>query len=570
MAQKPRRKNQSEFNFLDEEESKESIDAFSSRRHKHDQDDYEGYLDTDPNLELDEIPDVDEDGDIFEEKKEISAAVVPEDQVEPSPDAEMDAEISKILSSADEKWQGLHPAEIAARLSTSHRKFSSGNSDEDILRDLRKSVFSVPLVQQKEVRLLFESIDCKLVPHVHQLIRNSNTELENMFQVIVKVAAGNTYGKNIYERADGPKVEAGPKATFKDHETEFLKNSYDFFRLVARFYSDHKKEIKTQSIENSIEKCSFIRGVYEEVLSDFATRTKHYQQLHWLAIKAKLNSDHEEYSRLISTIKQIDESLNIRGPLFGLAKEANRINSYYHKVRATIIAPYLRTVYTVARSTARNAHQMLDNFQNGSLGLMRAVSCYSTRRPASFASVAKWWVKQMMLLSIKEDANFVKLPVSTWQAFTQLEKAKSKVGDDDNIQKIAQTAKIPVKKAQAVYDTVKVSQVYSLNRTYDSDEKLTLEDIITTEDRLGSESDELAQFLLEYCRVADMSQREKIVLALHYGMVELIEEEIEISKESRLLETLQQNLATLGFVFKPNEAHSLKSILTQIKNLVTT
>ena len=80
----------------------------------------------------------------------------------------------------------------------------------------------------------------------------------------------------------------------------------------------------------------------------------------------------------------------------------------------------------------------------------------------------------MMLLSIKEDTNFVKLPVSTWQSYTQLEKAKSKIGaQDEDIDAIAKAANISPKKAKAVYDTVKTAQVYSLNRTYDQDEKLS-------------------------------------------------------------------------------------------------
>lgn len=564
MVRKPKRKSD-EFNFSDEEDNthRDSSDVFAKYKKRFDAENDDEFYDLSPSLELDDI----------EEEEEVEAVVAKavavigvesSDSASDSSDAEMDAEINKILESADKKWEGEHPAEVAARLSTSQRKFH-GNSDEDILRDLRKAVFSVPMVQQKEVRLLFESIDKKLIPHIHQVIRVSDTEFENLFQVIVKVAAGNTYGKNIYERADGPKPEGGPKATFKDHEIEFLKNSYDTLRAFANFYPDSKKEIKIEVVEKAIDKCIFIRGVYEEVLNHFILSTKYYQQLHWLAIKAKLSDQYEEYSRLVSLIKQIDDELAVRGPVFGLAREAQKINIYYHKVRATIIAPYLRTVYSVARRTARNAHQMLDNFQNGSIGLIRAVSCYSTKRPASFASVAKWWVKQMMLLSIKEDANFVKLPVSTWQAFTQLEKAKSKIGDEDNLDKIATAAKIPVKKAQAVYDTVKVSQVYSLNRTYDSDEKLTLEDIITTDDRLGSETDELAKLLVEYCKIAGMTDRERVILALHYGMVELIEPSSNETPDSCLLESLQQNIATLGFTFRPN-GNTVQRILKALKD----
>ena len=193
---------------------------------------------------------------------------------------------------------------------------------------------------------------------------------------------------------------------------------------------------------------------------------------------------------------------------------------------------------------------MLDNFQNGSIGLIRAISCYSTKRKACFASVAKYWIKQMMLLSITEDANFVKLPVSTWQTYTQLEKAKLKSGlSDDCIDEIAKAAKKPLKKAKAVYYTVKIAQVYSLNRTYDIDEKLTLEDIMTNEDRLGGFVDPFINLLREYCDAASLSLIELKILAVRHGMIDLIPLK-EIDQKECLKEIISQNLANLGYNYK--------------------
>ena len=457
-----------------------------------------------------------------------------------------------------EDLDNLHPAEVAARYQA-NQKGPIGGSDEQILKDLRKLVFSVPLLPQVEVSKYFDQIDNCVFPTVYSILSTSMVYFEEVIQVVIKVAAGNTYGKNIYEKGNPDdetetSLRTDLRGTYKPHEIRFLKNSYNLFRLFAHTATEennpeYENELPV-TIQQGMTESAFIRGVYEDIISDFVTYTKKYDELHWLALEAKLRDDHDEYHRLTDIIILIDTKLKLNKSAYYMSRESRRIYYKYMELRANIITPYLRSVYSTAKKTARNSHQMLDNFQNGSIGLMRAVSCYSVKRLASFASVAKWWIKQMMLLSIKEDANFVKLPVSTWQAYTQLEKAKVKIGaSEENLEMIAKEAKMPLKKAKAVYYTVKISQVYSLNRTYDSEEKLTLEDIMTNEDRLGGVADPFTNLLREYCEDSALTQKELKIMALRHGMIDLIENK-EPTNEKRVQETMVQNLAILGYNFR--------------------
>jgi DNA-directed RNA polymerase sigma subunit (sigma70/sigma32) len=453
-----------------------------------------------------------------------------------------------------EDLDNLHPAEVAARYQSSV-KGPIGGSDEQILKDLRKLVFSVPLLHQEDVSRLFNQIDKCIFPTVYTILDSSMTSFEEILQILIKVAAGNTYGKNIYEKTEEHREEEEnreieSRGTYKEHEIEFLNNAYELFRLYA-IHSTPETKVKTNhDIKSVMLKCNFIRGVYEDVLSNFVAVTKNYEQLHWNALNAKTTNTLDVYHKYINEITNVDKASRLNKSAFYISREAKRIYQKYMEIRAMIITPYLRSVYSTAKNTARNSHQMLDNFQNGSIGLMRAVSCYSTKRKACFASVAKFWIKQMMLLSIKEDANFVKLPVSTWQAYTQLEKAKIKSGiSDDNIVEIAKAAKMPLKKAKAVYHTVKIAQVYSLNRTYDADEKLTLEDIMTNDDRLGGYVDPFINSLREYCDTANLSEMELKIVALRHGMLDLIQHK-EISLVESIRETIIQNLACLGYNYR--------------------
>jgi DNA-directed RNA polymerase sigma subunit (sigma70/sigma32) len=463
-----------------------------------------------------------------------------------------------------ENWEGVHPAEVAAKLQRGMKSEKlPGGSDEAILKDLRKDVFSVPLMPQVEVHRLFTEIDSALYPVVYKIIETSDHFFEHLIQVVVKVAAGNTYGKNIYEKTDNAAPETGFKVTYKTHEIDFLNNAYSFLKLFARSSptNPYSETCEYEEVRASVENCNFIRGVYEEILNAFLAETDGYIEMSWAATKAKLDEDYESLSKLVENISEIETKLRLRAPVFGLVNLAREVVELFASNRSKIIQPYLRSVYSAAKGTAKNAHQMLDNFQNGAVGLIRAISCYSTRRPASFASVAKWWIKQMMLLSIKEDANFVKLPVSTWQAYTQLEKAKAKIGSDD-IEAIAKAAKMPAKKAKAVYHTIRIAQVFSLNRTYDSEEKLTLEDIMTNESKLGHRDTEYEDLLRDYCQRAGLTDGEMRALALRHGMPDILENSRgKTPPEEVVREAVVQNLARLGYSYRYREHREVKESL---------
>lgn len=442
------------------------------------------------------------------------------------------------------EWVGVHPAEIAAAAAKKNKaERVSGGSDEEILKDLRKYVFSVPLMQQDSVEKMFAALDHILNPAAFKILEVSDYFYESVFQSVLRVIGGNTYGKNIYEK---PMGNDSAKDIYKAHEVVFLKNSY----LAIRAFVDvHGNPGAARSkIKPSLEKCQFIRGIYEDVVMEFELNLGKYADIHQKSHELGAQNKFEELTRNLDLINELDRKYRLVRPAYGISRDIHVILRQYTDLRAKIIAPYLRAVYSAAKSTAKNAHQMLDNFQNGTIGLMKAISCYYTSRGSIFASVAKWWIMQMMLLSIKEDSNFVKLPISTWQAYTQLERAKSKVLNEDDLNEVAKAARMPVKKAESVYHAVKIAQVYSLNKTYDADERMTLEDVIT--DDSAEYLNSLEEILREYCSKANLSPEEKQVVALRFGMPDLISSACEVPPDAILQETLVQNLAKIGYHFK--------------------
>ena len=438
---------------------------------------------------------------------------------------------NRTVVASHQNWVGHHPAEIAA----AKIKKASGNSEDQLLRDLRKDIFTIPLLRQEELVPLFHQLDGIITEIVNRILSSSLTMRSRVVDVMVKVAAGNTYNKNIYEKETSALNEKR-SSTYKDHEIDFMNRCYDFLREVGN--KDYLKE--------ELAKPQFIRGVYEEILEEFVALTKDYVSSHHSALQARLSNDSDKHTKHLSNCIAIENKLMFKDQLgYSLIRDAEQAHKKYIEIRSVIIAPYLRAVFSLAKNLGKNVHQILDNFQNGSMGLIRAVSCYSIIKPTSFSSVAKSWIKQMMLLCIKEEANFVKLPIATWQSFTAMEKVRQKAGCEiDDYDCIAKANKATLDKVKSVYESVKMSQVFSINKTYDQNEKLTLEDVIP--DEKESSDDVIIGELREYIEKANLKLQEKKVIALTHGIADIIVSK-RLREEDVEKEKLVQAARKIGF-----------------------
>lgn len=443
---------------------------------------------------------------------------------------------SSFVLESQKDWVASHPAEIAAAKIKKSSGRGKGGGEEQLIRDLRKDIFTIPLLEQDKLLPLFDNLDEIIHGTINSILSSSMEMRGKIVNIMVKVAAGNTYNKNIYEK-EVSSLEKRPNSTYKDHEIDFMNRCYNFLRDVGN----------ADCLKEQFASPQFIRGVYEEVLEEFLEKTKGYSNSHHLALQAKINGDGELHIKYLSECAAIENELKFRdNKAYSIIRDAEQAHNKYISIRSVIIAPYLRSVFSLAKNLGKNVHQILDNFQNGSMGLIRAVSCYSTIRPTAFASVAKGWIKQMMLLSIKEEANFVKLPIATWQSYTSMEKVRQKEGIEiEDYEGIARVNKAALSKVKNVYEAVKLSQVFSINKTYDQNEKLTLEDVIP--DEKEDEYDIMLSDLRDYIDKANLNKVEKKVLALTQGIADIITNNV-IKEEDVEKERLIQSARKIGFL----------------------
>jgi RNA polymerase sigma factor (sigma-70 family) len=179
-----------------------------------------------------------------------------------------------------------------------------------------------------------------------------------------------------------------------------------------------------------------------------------------------------------STLKDVSDKMEKieyylctnRTYLIGLIKWIKERWAEYTVIRNTIVESYLRIVYSLASDFSVDEYTLTDHYQVGTLGLLRCVSNYNPMK-GSFSGYAKLWIRQSILSSIK-DMNIIKIPASTWQCFTILERKRSLLRIN-SLKKLSILAGVSEDRISDVYDKVRTSQVCRLDEPVDDDESTT-------------------------------------------------------------------------------------------------
>jgi len=436
---------------------------------------------------------------------------------------------------------------------------------QDILGIIRDQIFSLPLLPQRHVVELFHALDESLQASVYAMLDKGNFIEFYLSDVIAEVAASVTHGRTIYghnsKRKKDEDNEGQASEVFKrSSDVQFLEQSINVLHLLASYQDDpFDPKARKDLTKKILQEAKFVRLVYEEAIQSFLTKTKGYEEL--VATAAKLhNRIHstkkkstvfeavDQYTKLHDQMNAIEESVNIdRAYLYHLVGFIERSYRRQIKIRDMIYEPYLRIVYKESKKHATNEQQVLDNFQNGSQGLLRAISCYNLDRNVSFSSYAHWWIRQSILFHIKDSSNFVKLPVTTWQTYTSVEKAKAKIAARDGVdsmEALSEETGHSLGKLKEIYDSVRSSHVHSLDYEMDDSGKLMLIDVIPDQAQEDREvQDDAKTEVAERLRI--LTGEQQWVMKLHFGLIGMIEQDERLKDRDIAQEKIRQKIARL-------------------------
>lgn len=422
------------------------------------------------------------------------------------------------------------------------------DSEFPILKKLRERIFQIPLLPQDEILPHFATIDSILYPLAIRLAEELPQVRTYFKEIVYKVASGNTLGKNYFNKFDN-EDDPAKKEILKKSEMRILYNSF----LLLRYHNDPQKFCEVLS------HADFMRGVMEEVVETFIKKVENFETL-------QADLDRSRLAHSIEYLKH-EREMTLLMDYFGLKFEDHErikwlvveIQSQwedYLDKREYLISPYYRLVYKLAdKHSQPNAYsQTLDNFQNGVGGLIRAYKCYTPSRFAAFSLVAEQWIKQAILLHIKTDVNFIKLPISNWHSFQKLEKIRSalerKSFKEPTTAQIAKEAKMAVDKVKKIYENIKMAKVISLNVPTQNEEEhsdgpsWSLENLVDERD-LEAELEVQSEYQTVREVASNFDEEEIIIFSLMSGCLDLVDNS-HILPEDMEKERIRQKGVRLG------------------------
>jgi RNA polymerase sigma factor (sigma-70 family) len=433
-------------------------------------------------------------------------------------------------------------------------------AEDTVLDDIRDKIFSLPLLPQQQVVVLFGELDDCLGRALDILWYASNFVERYLVDVIADVAASVTHGRTIYGGAR-PSSESAPRGptrkVFKRaSDIRFLERAINIVHGLAVYRDDPSDPHKRLS-HGLLRDVRFVRLIYEEVLGQFRSLTDGYvewtgqaarlhQQLHGAATTEATSRAATQYATVCRQLEVVEQSVGVpREHLYHVCRRLTAAHAEHVGLRDRIYQPYLRIAYKEAKKHATNDQQTLENFQNGAQGLLRAISCYDLHKNVSFSSYAHWWVRQAILFHIKDSSNFVKLPVTTWQTYTSVEKRRAKLSardGDESIEALARVSGHSVTKLKEVYEAVRSAHVHSLDYEVDDSGKMMLVDVLPDErDAEAAHQTELRGDIDH--RFARLTPPQRWVLALHYGLLDMLVDKAPLATSDVARERLRQTTA---------------------------
>lgn len=163
---------------------------------------------------------------------------------------------------------------------------------------------------------------------------------------------------------------------------------------------------------------------------------------------------------------------------------ARRVKKGDSEALSTLINANLKFVVTVANKYRVPGLSLEDLINEGNIGLIKAAHRFDETRGFKFISYAVWWIKQSILQFIADQARMVRLPANVAGTVSRMKRRSEELEQtyerEPTLEELAEVMEMTEKEAEQFVQLN--ARSVSVDQPLDADEKISLRDLLTSDD----------------------------------------------------------------------------------------